>query len=400
MKRLLASALIGFGLIGASPVFTQGRQEKQDKAHADKPADASVSAAHLDAFYKALPDLPHITLDESLALTLTSMPLACIDHPQVRPSGAGYLWEATYRPPDDYQRTRVFYGCYDWHSAANSMWSLVKSLKLFPNKPTAALIRSRLDKHFGASNVAGEVEFFKQSGTFEVPYGLSWTLKLQGELLSWDDPDAKRWAANLQPLVTLFSQRLTTYFTQLQQPVRTGVHPNSALGMNLMWDYLDIAKDQALKTAISDAAKRFYTNDKDCKVADEPGPTDFISPCMSEAAIMGKLMDRAAFVTWFDTFMPRFDSPQFAPLTKSIDPSEITNPARLAAKSHMIGLAFMRAEEMNRVAAALPSTDPRATALRRLSAVNAKQGMSAMYVAGYLGSHFLGAFSLLYLISV
>jgi hypothetical protein len=345
-------------------------------------------------------EVPHVVLDESLALTLMAMPLACIDRPHVRPSGSGYLWEATYRPPDDYQRTRVFYGCYDWHSAVNSTWSLVKSLKLFPKKPTAALIKSRLDKHFGASNVAGEVELFKQSGNFEVPYGLAWTLKLQGELLSWDDPDGKRWAANLQPLVTLFSQRLTTYFAQLQQPVRTGVHPNSALAMNLMWDYLEVAKDHALKAAVVDAGKRFYANDKNCKTADEPGPSDFISPCMTEAAIMGKLLDRGAFVAWFDTFMPRFDSPEFAPLTKSIDPSEITNPVRLAAKSHMIGLAFMRAEEMNRVAAALPPTDPRAAALRRLSATNARQGMEAMHVAGYMGSHFLGAFSVLYLLSV
>ena len=107
-----------------------------------------------------------------------------------------------------------------------------------------------------------------------------------------------------------------------------------------------------------------------------------------------------AFVAWYDKFMPAMDSPEFKPLRESIDPSMITNPARLAAKSHMIGLAFMRAEEMNRVAAALPASDPRAQALRKLSAINAAQGMSAMHVAGYLGSHFLGAFSMLYLVSV
>jgi hypothetical protein len=149
-----------------------------------------------------------------------------------------------------------------------------------------------------------------------------------------------------------------------------------------------------------DAAKLFYTTDTNCKTMDEPGPTDFVSPCMSEAAIMGRLMGRAAFVGWYDGFMPGMDSPEFKPLRESIDPSMITNPARLAAKSHMIGLAFMRAEEMNRVAAALPPADPRAQALRKLSAINAAQGMSAMHMAGYLGSHFLGAFSMLYLVSV
>jgi hypothetical protein len=98
--------------------------------------------------------------------------------------------------------------------------------------------------------------------------------------------------------------------------------------------------------------------------------------------------------------MPPVQSQEFAPLRTSIDPSLITNPSRLAARSHMIGLAFMRAEEMNRVAAWLPPGDPRAATLTRLSAVNARQGMEAMHVAGYVGSHFLGAFSFLYLLSV
>jgi len=365
------------------------------------PADRSAArTGELDAFYRSLPAAKTETLDAPMALMLTAMPLACIDRPQARPATRGYVWEATYRPVDDFARTRAFYGCYDWHSAANSTWALVRALKMFPDMPTAPLIRQKLNRHLGATNVVGEVSFFKESGQFEVPYGLSWTLKLQGELLSWDDPDARKWAQNLQPLVALFSDRLVSYFSGLEKPVRTGVHPNSALAMNLMWDYLAIAKDDKLKAAITDAAKRYYSTDKKCETAVEPGPTDFISPCLTEAAIMGRVLDPAAFVAWFDEFLPALYSPEFKPLTQPIDPSLITNPARLAAKSHLIGLAFMRAEEMNRVAAALPASDARADALRRLSAMHAGQGMTAMHVAGYLGSHFLGAFSILYLLTL
>jgi Protein of unknown function (DUF2891) len=350
--------------------------------------------------HETVPSAVHVVLDEPLAVSLTAMPLSCLDHPHARPATRGYLWEASYRPVDDFAKTRVFYGCFDWHSAVNSTWSLVKALKMFPGMATAPLIRSELDRHLGKSNVAGEVAFFKESGQFEVPYGLAWTLKLQGELLSWDDPDGKKWSENLQPLVKLFSDRLTTYFKQLDKPVRTGLHPNSALGMNLLFDYLSIAKDVELEKVVLEAARRFYSADKNCTTAAEPAPTDFISPCMVEAALMGRILDPAAFTTWFDTFMPALESPQFAPLRVSIDPSLITSPSRLAAKSHMIGLAFMRAEEMNRVAASLPRSDPRAAALQRLSAVHAQQGMAAMHVAGYVGSHFLGAFSFLYLLSV
>ena len=361
---------------------------------------ANRAATGFDAFYRALPRVEHVVLDEALAVSLTAMPLSCLDHPHARPAMRGYLWEATYRPVDDFAKTRIFYGCFDWHSAVNSTWSLVKALKMFPSMATAPLIRNKLDRHLGKANVAGEVAFFKDSGQFEVPYGLAWTLKLQGELLSWNDPDGKKWAENLQPLVKVFSERLTTYFKQLEKPVRTGLHPNSALGMNLMFDYLDIARDEGLKSVVLDAARRFYSTDTNCGTASEPAPTDFISPCLTEAALMGRILAPPAYMAWFDKFMPRLESPEFAPLTTSIDPSLITSPARMGAKSHMIGLAFMRAEEMNRVAAWLPAGDARAAALRRLSAVHAQQGMNAMHVAGYVGTHFLGAFSFLYLLSV
>jgi DUF2891 family protein len=365
------------------------------------PVDRGAArAGDLDAFYRSLPAAKTEALDAPMALMLTAMPLACLDRPQARPATRGYVWEATYRPVDDFARTRAFYGCYDWHSAVNSTWALLRALKMFPDMPTAPLIRQKLDRHLGASNITGETSFFKDSGQFEVPYGLSWVLKLQGELLSWDDADARKWAQNLQPLVALFSDRLVSYFTGLEKPVRTGVHPNSALAMNLMWDYLTIAKDDKLKTTIVDASKRYYASDKKCETAAEPGPTDFISPCLSEAAIMGRVLDPAAFAAWFDEFLPALYSPEFKPLTQPIDPALTTNPARLAAKSHLIGLAFMRAEEMNRVAAALPASDARAAALRRLSAMHAGQGMTAMHVAGYLGSHFLGAFSILYLLTL
>ena len=372
----------------------------QEKGASPRRTAATGGTAEFDTFYRALPRVDHYVLDEALAVSLTAMPLSCLDRPHARPATRGYLWEATYRPIDDFQKTRIFYGCFDWHSAVNSAWSLVKALKMFPGMATGPLIRAKLDKHLGKSNVAGEAAFFKDSGQFEVPYGLAWTLKLQGELLSWEDPDAKKWAENLRPLATLFSQRLTTYFTQLDKPVRTGVHPNSALGMNLLFDYLDIAKDETLKRAVLEAATRFYATDTNCSIESEPGPADFISPCMAEAALMGRLLGGREFAAWFDKFMPPMQSKEFAPLTVSIDPSLITSPARLNAKSHMIGLAFMRAEEMNRVAASLPKGDLRAAALRRLSAVHARQGMDAMHVAGYVGSHFLGAFSFLYLLSV
>jgi len=75
----------------------------------------------LGAMLTSLPSVNAPILDQSQALWLATMPLACIDRPQAAPQTRGYVWEATYRPPDDYQKTLAFYGCFDWHSSVNSV---------------------------------------------------------------------------------------------------------------------------------------------------------------------------------------------------------------------------------------------------------------------------------------
>jgi hypothetical protein len=71
----------------------------------------------------------------------------------------------------------------------------------------------------------------------------------------------------------------------------------------------------------------------------------------------------------------------------------------LAGKSHLIGLAFQRGVMMEHIAALLPEGDIRAAVLRRLSAIHGIKGMQAMYDAGYLGSHWLGTYAVLYMLT-
>src|SRR5262245_33165486 len=164
---------------------------RPDSARAKKPVFADLAA-----FYASLPNVAPGRLDNANSIWLAAMPLACLDHPQDHPTPAPYLWVASYTPVADHETTRAFYGCYDWHSAVNSTWTLVKMLKTVPDLPTAAVIRQKLNEHFAASNINGDLEFFKTAGNFELPYGYAWLLRLQYELRSWDDPDAKKWANN------------------------------------------------------------------------------------------------------------------------------------------------------------------------------------------------------------
>jgi len=387
-----------FVMIGVlAPVAGAALAQTAVQAGVSRPKGDRVFS-DLASFYASLPVVAPHPLDRSTALQLSTMPLSCMDHPQPRPNAVPYVWEATYTPVPDYETTRAFYGCYDWHSAVNSAWTLVRILKTFPDLPTAPAIRQKLNDHFGASNIAGDLQFFKAAGTFELPYGYAWLLRLQYELRSWNDSDAVRWAANIQPMASYMSDRLTTYLKGLQQPVRTGVHPNTAMAMDNALGYAR-GFDPALEAEIRASAERLFRRDIRCNTAAEPGPSDFASPCLMEAAIMGQLMDRESFLPWLDAFLPPLYSAEFHPLTKGLGPEFVKNPAAIASKSHIVGLAFVRATSMGELANALPATDPRVPVLRRLAAIQAATGFPLMGAVGYDGSHYYASWATTYLIT-
>ncbi len=368
------------------------------------PAAAAMPAARartVEAFFKTLPAAAPPELTEMRAMTLAAYPLSCLDHLQAQPGGRGgfpaYLWQpagATHLLAD-YARTRAFYGCYDWHSAVNSTWTLVTLLKRFPNLPIAPLIREKLNAHLGKSNIQGELKFYRHAKAFERPYGQAWLLKLYGDLLTWKDPDAQKWAANVAPLAQFFSKNLASYLTGLPTPIRQGVHPNTAFDMDNMLQYTEIAHDTALHQAIVTTAMRFYANDRDCPTAYEPEGVSFLSPCLVEGALMANILPQAQFVTWFNGFMPPVYSRKFRPLISPFDASQM-KPSQMAGQSHLIGLAFSRAAAMLTIAGALPANDPRVAVFRRLAAIHAVQGYKTLDQAGYLETHWIASYALMY----
>src|ERR1700757_1159065 len=131
---------------------------------------------------KPPPDTPPPVIDQAQLVTLAALPLSCIDHPQDAPDHPhDYLWvhDSKRRTVDDYDKTRAFYGCFDWHSAVNSTWTLIYVLKQNPKMALAPIIRQRLNEHLAPTNIAGEVAFFAdakdtEGKNFERPYGYTW----------------------------------------------------------------------------------------------------------------------------------------------------------------------------------------------------------------------------------
>ena len=358
----------------------------------------------IDSFVKAIPDVDVPALDIPTALSLAAMSLACLDRPHALPrSRLGYLDDRTSVRRSDYEKTRAFYGCYDWHSAVNSTWALVAILKAFPNMSVGKLIREKLNDHLTQESLEGELEFFEESRSFERPYGYAWLMKLYAELTTWNDSAATTWAEHLAPLVKLFSERMVAYLGSSSYPSRVGVHGNTAFSLALMLDYARTVDDDSLEQAIVSKSREFYLDDVDCPTGYEPSGSDFLSPCLAEAKLMSRVLDQSAFTTWFDDFLPPVYTKAFRPLTIAVDlgddDEELEQSNLLAAKSHLIGLAYIRATAMNAIAGALPETDPRIPAFRKLAAMHGNLGFDAMFDADYLGSHWIGTFAMRYLLS-
>ena len=114
---------------------------------------------------------------------------------------------------------------------------------------------------------------------------------------------------------------------------------------------------------------------------------------------MSQLMDKDAFVPWLDAFLPPLYSTEFHPLTLGLGPEFVKNPSAIASKSHIVGLAFVRATSMGELANALPRSDPRVPVLRRLAAMQAATGFPLMGAVGYDGSHYYASWATTYLIT-
>lgn len=368
----------------------------------------AADAVKISEYLKTLPKAEPVAFDATEKVSLAALPLYCEDHPQAAPpEHQSYLWVQDETPHIlmDYDKHRAFYGCFDWHSAVNSMWMLTALLKENPKINLAPVMRSAMDEHLKRANIDGEIEFFSKlkgrEARFEKPYGYAWLLKLYGELKTWDDPDAKKLAAAVEPLAKMFSERYVSYLYNLNFPVRTGLHPNTALTMGFVLDYTNLVDDPALEHAVKDTALRFYSDDKNCPTAYEPTNGDFVSPCLTEAATMGRVMDQKRYLLWLDSFLPPVDSEAFQVYAKDIDTSHGSSKdesaeQEMGSKSHLIGLSFERATQLLTIADALPKDDPRVAVFRRLSAMNAQHGYEKINMAGYMGQHWLATYALLY----
>lgn len=284
----------------------------------------------------------------------------------------------------------IFHGSFDWHSCVHGHWQVMTLLRLHPQVPEGQAIRERFDTMFVADKVAGERAYLAKptSGGFSRPYGWAWLLALHGELVRHDAP----WATALEPLAHDIAARFKSYFPKLTYPIRVGTHFNSSFAAILALEWAR-AHDRELERLIVSRALDWFADDRGCQ-AWEPGGDEFLSPALTEAQLMSRILSGEDFARWFGAFLPAL---------VEREPATLFTPAYVSDRSdgkiaHLDGLNLSRAWCWRRIAAALGAKHPVYAIAQE--AAQCHLDASLPHVAGdYMGEHWLATFALLALSS-
>ena len=274
----------------------------------------------------------------------------------------------------------AFFGSFDWHSCVHSWWMLLTLRRLFPGIPEADEIAALADLTLTEDHLAAELAYAErpEARGFERPYGWAWLLYLHLEAERHAD---REWAADIAPLARHFAAGWRDYLAILARPIRHGAHANTAFALRLSHEWAQHF-DPELAAALARAAHSYFAEDRNAQCW-EPGGDEFLSPTLTEAAIMRRVLPASEFAEWFAAFLPEIGQGRPATL---FTPARVTDPTDGKA-AHLDGVNFSRAWCWRELG--LDDDVARAHIAASADAVD----------GDYMGSHWLASFALLALLA-
>ena len=131
-----------------------------------------------------------------------------------------------------------------------------------------------------------------------------------------------------------------------------------------------------------------YADDRDYPVEYEPLGWDFLSPALTEADLMRRVLDPEAFADWLVVFLPDITTDPYASVLEpiSVDPEN-------GMERHLVGLNLSKAAALAGIADALGDHHLVAL-LERSAGEHAERGLEQAFDDDYSGSHWLSSFAL------
>jgi hypothetical protein len=276
-------------------------------------------------------------------------------------------------------------------------WLLVRLLRTVPGAVPAHEIRTALNSHFSPVALAAEAEYIGGRGALgQRPYGWGWALALVTETQSFDDPDARKWAAAMEPLAETVTGLFRQWLPKATYPVRYGVHSNSAFGMSRALTYAQrraAAGNRALLDAITAKAYAWYGADTLYPGSWEPSGHDFLSPALCEAELMAQVLPRGEFGGWLSVFLPSISHGE----PRALFTPAVVSDAADGQIAHLHGLNASRAWCWRRIAESLPPDDTRTDAALGAARVHAEAALPHVVGDDYMVEHWLACYAVLML---
>jgi hypothetical protein len=338
-------------------------------------------------FFTSNADSTQFSLTPEGAAHLASLPMKCIL--QQYPNKINHTAIAdSDQMLTPIQQHPSFYGCFDWHSSVHGHWMLVRLLKQFPNLKEQPDIRKVLNTTLTQKNIQIETDYFKSAfnRSFERTYGWAWVLKLQQELLDYNDPEAKQWQAALQPLCDTIIKIWNVYLPKQTYANRSGMHGNTAFGLSFALDYARATKNLKFENAIIASAKQLFLKDKNAPTIWEPDGADFFSASLMEADLMRKILTKNDYQKWLGGWLSNEALMHLTTLPTVSDRTDLQIV-------HLDGLCFSRSWCMSGIASELPKNDPRRKLLLAASVKHLNQSLGTVASGNYGGEHWLASFA-------
>jgi hypothetical protein len=298
--------------------------------------------------------------------------------------------ERDLKPPREIHP--VFYGSYDWHSAVHGYWLLARALSWELDATQHVAVTNLFELHFNAIAFERESEYFRDSGrnSFERPYGWAWLLLLAAELDNSDCTQARAWHAAMAPLTKEIRGRLIKYVTTLDYPIRAGTHGNTAFALILADEYAKTTNDSGVGGAIAATISRLFISDGEYYPARfEPGGEDFLSPTLTEAVAVSRILNDDEFEAWFKRFLPSGET-----IPGLMQPARVLDHAD-PKTSHLDGLNLSRAWCLETLAQRISKDIRLRDTLRSSAKLHVEAGLIHVASGAYEGEHWLATFAAL-----
>jgi hypothetical protein len=261
----------------------------------------------------------------------------------------------------------AFGNSFDWHSSVHSHWTATQLLK----HHDAPALRDAVNRNLQASHIAAETAYLAAHPAYERPYGWAWAMLLAAER----EPELRQMAGWI-------ADAAIRWLKVLPEPVRHGVHSNTAFALARMLDAARALHLRALDATIAERAQTWFQTDRSWPEQWERSGTDFLSPGLAEADLMLRVLPRASFAAWWKAFLPA-RNPESRILAVVAVPDVADGQI-----VHWHGLNLSRAGMLARIAEALhdPTLIDDALRLYRASVDHAVTG-------NYLETHWLATFA-------